>query len=126
VKAKTVESFLDALEPAQRETVNILRGLALGASQDVAEHIKWNAPSFTVGGDDRITLGIDRAGAVRVILHRGVKVKDSSGFHFHDTTGRVAWAAADRGVITFSGPADIKSAANDVGNLFRSWLAATA
>ena len=80
-----VESFIAAMEPpAARETVAAVRRLVLAAHEGLTEHIKWNGPSFCFGGDDRITLGLDRTGAVRVVLHRGAKARDGADFVIDD------------------------------------------
>ncbi|RZJ94850.1 MAG: DUF1801 domain-containing protein, partial [Brevundimonas sp.] len=78
--AAFIETWPEPIRPLTRR----LRDVALGAAPDVTEHIKWNAPSFCVEGDDRITLGLERSGAVRVVLHRGAKAKDAAGFVFDD------------------------------------------
>lgn len=104
----------------------MLRQLALGARRDVSEHIKWNAPSFCLQGNDRITLGLERNGAVRVVLHRGAKVKPVSGFRFADASGLVRWAAPDRGVLLFRTEQELDAKRDAVSGLFARWLDATA
>jgi hypothetical protein len=121
-----VESFIAAMEPpAAREAVAALRRLVLAAHEGVTEHIKWNGPSFCIDGDDRITLGLDRSGAVRVVLHRGVRVKDATDFHFEDEDGLVKWAARDRGVVMFNDRADVETRAAAFSRLANRWIEAT-
>ncbi|RZJ84235.1 MAG: DUF1801 domain-containing protein, partial [Brevundimonas sp.] len=86
-----IETWPEAIQPLTRR----LREIALAAAPDVTEYIKWNAPSFCVDGDDRITLGLERSGAVRVVLHRGAKAKDAAGFVFDDPMKLARWAAPD-------------------------------
>lgn len=59
---KDVSGFLDSLEEAPRKTVEALRAIVRRAHPDVQEGFKWNAPNFTLKGQDRITLGIMRNG----------------------------------------------------------------
>jgi hypothetical protein len=125
-KLATVEEYLASLTSEQREVVDVLRAMALNAGAGVTEHIKWNAPSFCVNGDDRITLGSDTKGQIRVILHRGVKPKDSVGFHFNAPADLVKWAAADRGVITLRSTAHLRERELEVGDIFRRWVEVTA
>ena len=102
-----------------------LRVLVVASHPAVSEHVKWNGPSFLIDGDDRISLGVAKGGAVRAVLHRGVKVKPTEGFAFEDDTGLVKWAAADRGVVTFADPAEVEANAEPFKVLCRRWLEAT-
>ena len=120
-----VAEYLDSLKPGDRAMVDALRALAQAAHPGVTEHIKWNAPSFCVGGDDRITLGLQPKGGVRAVLHRGAKVKDATGFTFADIAGLAKWPAVDRGVLSFKSEAEIAAAAPAIADLFARWLAAT-
>jgi uncharacterized protein YdhG (YjbR/CyaY superfamily) len=45
-KYKTLQSFLDSLEPNQKETIEILRKLILETKENLQENIKWNAPNY--------------------------------------------------------------------------------
>ena len=121
-----VEAWLDAADAPVRAMVGRLRGLALAAHPDTSERIKWNAPSICVGGDDRITMGIEAKGGVRAVLHRGAKVKDTAGFVFADPDGLARWPAVDRGVLSFASDDDIIARTPAIAALFRRWLEATA
>ena len=121
----TVEAWLAAQTPDIRRAVERLRAIVLGAGDGITEHIKWNGPSFCIDGDDRITVGLAPKGGVRAILHRGVKVKDATGFAFVDDSGLIQWAAPDRGVVTFADEAAIAARAEAFAEICRRWLVAT-
>ena len=124
-KGPTVGAWLAARTPDIRGAVERLRAIVLGAGDSVTEHIKWNGPSFCIDGDDRITIGLVPRGGVRAILHRGVKVKDATGFAFADDSGLIQWAAPDRGVVTFADEAAIAARADAFADICRRWLEAT-
>ena len=124
-KGPTVGAWLAARTPDIRGAVERLRAIVLGAGDGVTEHIKWNGPSFCIDGDDRITIGLFPRGGVRAILHRGVKVKDATGFAFADDSGLIQWAAPDRGVVTFANEAAIAARADAFADICRRWLEAT-
>ena len=124
-KGPTVETWLAAQTPAIRSAVERLRAMVLAAADGVTEHIKWNGPSFCIDGDDRITVGLAPKGGVRAILHRGVKVKDASGFVFPDDSGLIQWAAPDRGVVTFADETAVADKAEAFADICRRWLEAT-
>ena len=54
-KYKTFEEFLDDLSEEKRAQVDLLRDLILKTEPKLDEHIKWNAPSHVLDGEDRIT-----------------------------------------------------------------------
>ena len=124
-KGPTVGAWLAARTPDIRSAVERLRAIVLGAGDGVTEHIKWNGPSFCIDGDDRITIGLAPRGGVRAILHRGVKVKDATGFAFADDSGLIQWAAPDRGVVNFADEAAVAARADAFADICRRWLEAT-
>ncbi len=124
-KGPTVGAWLAARTPDIRSAVERLRTIVLGAGDGVTEHIKWNGPSFCIDGDDRITIGLAPRGGVRAILHRGVKVKDATGFAFADDSGLIQWAAPDRGVVNFADEAAVAARADAFADICRRWLEAT-
>ncbi|OYQ35418.1 hypothetical protein CHU93_01795 [Sandarakinorhabdus cyanobacteriorum] len=122
-KSQTVEEFLSALSHRRIDDIRALRRILLGVDPGVSERIKWNAPSFCWAGDDRITMRLHPGDRLELILHRGVKTKDASTFRFVDPTGRIEWAAPDRGVVRINDPeADIE----ELVALAKAWFAATA
>ena len=123
--AQSVGALIHALPEPSRAAMTALRRLVAGGHPDVSEHVKWNGPSFLIAGDDRISLGVAKGGAVRAVLHRGVKVKSTEGFVFEDETGLVTWAAVDRGVVTFADTAEVEANAGPFKALCRRWLDAT-
>lgn len=120
-----VEAWLDTVDAPRRVMIEQLRALALAAHPATTEHIKWNAPSICVGGEDRIAMGLEAKGGVRAILHRGAKAKDVAGFAFADPDGLARWPAVDRGVLTFASEAELEERAPAIARLFARWLEAT-
>lgn len=122
----TVQDFLRGLDADTRPIVEQLRAIVASAAPSLSERIKWNAPSFALGDDDLITLGLERRGGVRLVLHRGAKPKDVSGFHFDDPAGLARWAAPDRGVLVFQSPDDVEARSELLRDLCRRWVQAVA
>ena len=124
-KAPSVEDWLAAQNADVRAAVDLLRVLVAGSAEGVTEHIKWNGPSFCIDGDDRITVGLAPRGGVRAILHRGVRVKDATGFVFPDDSGLIQWAAPDRGVVAFADEAAVAAHAEAFADICRRLLEGT-
>jgi hypothetical protein len=121
-----VNAYRAGLDSATLAMVDALRAIVAGAHPGLSERVKWNAPSFALGDEDRITLGIERKGRVRVVLHRGAKAKDAVGFAFADDAGIAKWPAPDRGVVQFAELGEIEARRQALRELFSRWLAVTA
>jgi hypothetical protein len=119
-----VAAWLEGLDAQPRAMIDALREIA-AMNPSLTERIKWNAPSFAIGDEDRVTLGVERKGGVRLVLHRGVKPKDAAGFAFADPDRLAQWPAPDRGVIRFSDLAEIEAKRGALTDLCRRWIAAT-
>jgi len=121
----SVEEFRQKLDASTLEMVDALRTIIYRSHCDLEEGIKWNAPSFSINNRDRITLGIDPKGGVRVVLHRDAKVNDIGDFKFEDVDRLARWPAPDRGVISFKCAAEINQVRSTLEALFRRWIEAT-
>jgi Domain of unknown function (DU1801) len=122
-----VGAFLDGMHHSRRPEIERVRQVILGAGVEITEQVKWNAPSFCSGGDDRVTLRLQPGDRVELILHRGVtKRSDTAGFIFTDPTGLVRWLAPDRGVVVLVDAADTERKLADIMKLVEAWIDATA
>ncbi len=121
----SVDDFLFNLRHPHKAAILQLRKAILAADSAITERIKWNAPSFCYGGDDRVTFRFPPKGGLQLIFHRGAKTKDTSGFSFDDPSGLMEWAAVDRAVVTFSTDSEIASKTTKVVTLVRAWCKAT-
>jgi hypothetical protein len=124
-KTQTVEDYRAALDVPVREALDALRRIVAEAAPGLTEEIKWNAPSFAHRGRDRVTLGIEPRGGFRIVLHRGAKSEDASGFRFDDPDKVAAWPAPDRGVVRLRDPAEIEARADMLKMLIARWITAT-
>lgn len=118
----SVEAFLDALTPEVRDAVERLRRLITAAEPRLTETVKWNSPNYVLDGVDRLTVNVDRAGLVRLILHRGTEVAEQKGAapNFEgDPHGLLTWHSDIRASLLVTDALD-EDAATDV---VRAWLA---
>ena len=120
-----VDAYLDDLVHARKDEVLALRELILAAVPDLVERIKWNAPSFGPGEDDRITMRLHPGDRLQLILHRGAKAGADDLFRFEDPGKLIAWAAPDRGVVNFKDAADMAVKAEPLSDILRRWVACT-
>ena len=117
-----IDDFLGGLSHARIDDIRALRQIVLSADPAITERIKWNAPSFCSAGDDRVTMRLHPGDRLELIFHRGAKPRDASGFSFDDPSGRIEWAAADRGIFRVGDPEEDREI---ITALVGAWIAAT-
>lgn len=120
-----VDQFLAALHHPLKEGVLRLRAAILAADPEITEHVKWNAPSFRYGSEDRVTFRLQPRGKLQLIFHRGAKVRaDTADFVFADPSGLMTWPAPDRAVIDFPDLASVAAHEPEIGPLVKRWILA--
>jgi hypothetical protein len=125
-KAQTVDEFMGKLKHPHKIAIEQIRVVVLASHKQVTEQIKWNAPSFGLGGEDRITFRLDSKNGLQLIFHRGAKVRgDSSSFEFKDATGLLEWITNDRATLTFTDAKDFAAKGSDFEKVVKQWLKAT-
>lgn len=124
-KLTAVDTYLEALEHRHKAAIETLRQLILDAVPGLDERIKWNAPSFGKGEDDRITMRLHPGDRLQLILHRGAKAGADDLFRFEDPDKLITWAAPDRGVISFSDADDLTAKSGALPEILRRWVACT-
>lgn len=119
VNHKTVDDYLAAQTPAARAEVEALRAMVMDAEPRLVEIVKWNSPSYTLDGEDRLTVNVGRNDVVRLVLHRGV--------HEQETKGAASIFEGDPdGLLTWHSDIRASLAAADAGrarDVVRAWLA---
>ena len=124
--AGDVEPFLAELEHRRKPEIHLLRRAILDAVPELSEHIKWNAPSYGIDGDDRVTFRLQPGDRIELIFHRGARPRaDSASFAFDDQTGLLRMVRPDRGVVTLLDSATSQAAIPRIQRLVQAWIAAT-
>ena len=123
--APGVDDYLAALVHRRKDEIEMVRGIIRAADPTLTEKIKWNAPSYGHGDDDRITLRLQPGDRVDVIFHRGAQKQAVAGFAFADPSALMKMLAPDRGMVAFADAADIAAKADRFAALVVAWLAAT-
>lgn len=121
-----VDEFMGLLDHPLKGVVVAIRQLILDSNPAISEQIKWNAPSFCINGDDRVTFNLRPQDKVQLIFHHGAKPKDTTGFVFEDHTGILKWQAPDRAIATFTSTHEFGERASDFEALVQRWMKATA
>ena len=117
-----VSSFINKTTHPLKKVMEEVRRLILSTNKEITEHIKWNAPSFCMDGDDRITFNLSKSDYLLLVFHRGVKVKNSKGQLFNDTTGLLEWLSNDRATIKISSMQEVTARKNQLKKVIKQWI----
>ena len=58
-----VRAYMNQLNHPMKAEIEMVRRIIAGADSRLTERIKWNAPSFCLDGDDRITFNLHGKGS---------------------------------------------------------------
>ncbi|QOT11149.1 DUF1801 domain-containing protein [Paenibacillus sp. JNUCC32] len=122
-----VEEYLQQLEHPLKKEIEEVRSFILSVDDRITEHIKWNAPSFCVQGEDRITLNLQGKGFIRLIFHCGAKVKDHDikGTLTEDAAGLLEWASHDRAIVKIVDTDDLEQKKEQLKAVIARWIEVT-
>jgi Domain of unknown function (DU1801). len=71
-----VALFINNTQHPMKKEIETICEIIRRSGVELSEHVKWNAPSFTHYGEDRITLKLNSPKSVDLVFHRGSKVKE--------------------------------------------------
>jgi hypothetical protein len=121
-----VQSSLQGLKHSRKAAVEAVREIILSAHSGITEQIKWNAPSFGIDGDDRITFRLQPGDRVQLVFHRGAQKRDdATTFSFQDSSGLLEWVTRDRALVTSGDLDDVEAKSAALKGLVRRWMIAT-
>lgn len=124
-KYKTIDEFLADLVPDKKEQVLELRKYIQAAEPSLEEHIKWNAPSYVINGEDRITFNLyNKENLVKLVFHMGTSRKENrKAKPILKDAQLIEWISDIRGYATFTDIAQIKSQEKLIKELVSRWIA---
>ncbi|RYE07360.1 MAG: DUF1801 domain-containing protein [Hyphomicrobiales bacterium] len=98
--------------------INALRAIVRGASPDIAEHVKWNGPSYYLVADPRrdmgnIVLARDKHVLLVLVFYDGKMIEHKL------LTG----SYADRRLLQLDDMAAIEANADAIAGIVRDWVA---
>ncbi|AGX02898.1 MULTISPECIES: DUF1801 domain-containing protein [Bacillus] len=121
-----VFEFMKQLEHPLKEEIEEVRRIILSSDERFTEHIKWNAPSFCIENDDRITFNLKGNAFFRLVFHCGAKVKPKAAQPlFEDHTGLLEWQTNDRAVVKFFNENDVKDKEEKLRVVIGKWIGTT-
>lgn len=123
-KYADVIEYLSDLQGDKLKQVELLRSIIFESAPNLIERIKWNAPSYALNDDDRITFGMNKTGSTTLVLHMGATRKEDkkappilTGDH-----GLIEWKSDIRGVMAFKSSSEIDEHRDDITDVLKRWL----
>jgi uncharacterized protein YdhG (YjbR/CyaY superfamily) len=122
-ETSAVDEFLRNLNHPLKPVLEAVRQIILGTSPGISEGIKWNAPSFHFK-EYFATTGVQAQDFVRIVFHKGAKVKDNAttGMHITDPAGLLEWHAPERCSATFYDMKDLQSKKAALQEIVKQWI----
>lgn len=122
----TVDDYLASQTPERRTDIEALRSLVRAAEPELIEIVKWNSPSYTLRGVDRLTINAAGKGPVRLILHFGTgRAEDKSAPPIFDghPDGLLTWHSDLRASLVVPSARDLPHRHDAIIAVIRAWLA---
>ncbi|MEL1263172.1 DUF1801 domain-containing protein [Pseudoxanthomonas putridarboris] len=111
----------DAALP-HRSIVLALREAILATDAAIGEAVKWNAPSFHVGGAHFATMHL-RGTRLQLVLHLGARKRAMPKPAIDDPQGLLDWRGEDRALLAFASADDVIATRDAWQPVLRQWMA---
>ena len=121
---EAVTGYIRQLEEPIRSIVDALRQVILGIDAEIAEEIKWNAPSFYYSGEMKPFDPKEYKRYIIVMnLHKRMLLVFPSGAKIDNTSGLLTGDYADgRRLLYIKSADDVKAVKPALGAAIRDWL----
>lgn len=115
-----VDAFMTGLDHPHKQEVQALRELVLATGSEVAEGIKWNAPSYRTH-EYFATTNLRAKGGVGMILHLGAKIRETS-VHIDDPENLLTWHGCNRASFEVQSMDQLRRLAPALRAILTQWL----
>lgn len=117
---------MNSLDSDKRMQITVLRQVIVSVDPTIREHIKWNAPSYVLDGEDRVTFNVmNKEGVVKLVLHMGATRKENKTGSpvLVEENEIIEWNSDIRGTISFKNMEDVTSNKAALSSVIKKWLA---
>ena len=114
-----------ALEHPLKAEAEALRAILLGLkAPKLDESVKWNAPSYAVGGTHCVTFNFGDKKGIRLIFHCDTLRKEKKGAPpaFADEAGLLDWQSDIRAIAAFRSLEEVAAAKKVLPGLVKRWV----
>ena len=123
-KTENADELVRSLPEDKRRIAEALRDIIRNIDPKLEEIVKWNAPSYTLNGEDRLTFNLHGAAGVRLVFHCGAARKETRGALplFTDETGLLDWVSDIRAIAVFASIDAVNARGDDLRSVVMRWL----
>ena len=124
--AQTPDGCMETLDHPKKAEAQALRDIIRSSAPDLSETLKWNAPSYMLGGEHVLTFNFSDRKSARLMFHCGPRRKETEGAlpFMEDTTGLLDWQSDIRAVVDVRNADDLEHVGPLLPDLIRQWIAA--
>jgi hypothetical protein len=123
-RSPEANALLQDLDPAAPDVIEALRTILLDETFGLTEGVKWNAPSYALDGDDRITFNFRGKGGIRLVFHCGAKKRAVKAAAPLIDERALEWADNERALATFMTVREVNAKREWLQGVIKRWLAA--
>ena len=122
-RSPDVDAFVKALGHPAEGMIMDIRALIRSADAEIAESIKWNAPSFATS-EHFATFNLRAKHGVQLVVHLGTKTRPGATVRaaVDPLFPGLEWKAADRALIHFRDAADVRVRGPALQRLIKEWI----
>lgn len=114
--AEQVEALMAALDHPLKPEIEALRAIIKAAGPELAERVKWNAPSYYLGKHDMAAFNLRQTGFVQLVL------VFPGGLMIEDRRGLLEGDYKDRRLLRFDSMADVERKRSVLEAVVREWV----
>ncbi len=114
--AEQVEALMAALDHSRKAEIEALRAIIKAAGPELAERVKWNAPSYYLGKHDTAAFNLRQTGFVQLVL------VFPGGLMIEDRRGLLEGDYKDRRLLRFDSMADVERKRSVPEAVVREWV----
>jgi hypothetical protein len=124
LNTESVSAYIQGLEEPVRSIVDALRQVILGTDSEIAEEIKWNAPSFYYTGEMKPFAPKEYKRYIIVMnLHKRILMVFPSGAKIDNASGLLTGDYADgRRLVYVKTLDDVKAITRALQAAIKDWL----
>jgi hypothetical protein len=122
--SELVSAYIEKLEEPTRQIVETLRQIILNTDPEIAEEIKWNAPSFYYSGEMKLFDPKEyRRHIVVMNFHKRILMVFPSGAKIDNTSGLLTGDYNDgRRLVEVKSMDDVKNIIPALQDAIKDWL----
>lgn len=122
--SQNADALVESIKHPQEVIIQRLRSIIKQSSNELSEGVKWNAPSYSLNGNDIITFNFHYKGFVSLVFHTGPKGKDThtNSQLFQDDSKLLEWVADKRAILKIATTEELEQNQHNIEKIITVWI----